>query len=137
MVKGENNSMIILCVPLHHFLTGILQPFDKVPDDVSHGNNNLDWWGTKYLNNAVQTIKKSPASKWPMKIEEFVSVLYPLFEVDYLLPRTFMAMLSVTEVEEVIKTGKIPLEVCAATLSHYVLVTRPREYISHVTIEEK
>ena len=59
----------------------------------------------------------------------------PLFEVDYLLPRTFMASLNLREIKEVIESGKMPVEVCCATLNYFLKKT-PHRYGSTQTSQE-
>ncbi|KAL3881508.1 hypothetical protein ACJMK2_027940, partial [Sinanodonta woodiana] len=128
---------IFCCIPLHHFLTNALHPFDKIPEDYSHDHKSPKWWGVAALSESVGRFKNIPSSKWTVKLEEVVSLLYPQFEMDYLLPRTFMAMLNLDEIGDAIKTGKIPIEICAASLTYYVKITLPTLPGSPPTYEEK
>ncbi|KAK3585575.1 hypothetical protein CHS0354_036762 [Potamilus streckersoni] len=124
MAIKAKSPFILLCIPLHHFLTGVLKPFDKMPEDFSHNKEIPKWWGNELLNSVVGIVLNGESFRWTMKLEQVVGILHPLFEMDFLLPRTFMAMLLLDEIVEVIKTGKIPFEICAATIFYYVKVTR-------------
>ncbi|KAL3881507.1 hypothetical protein ACJMK2_027939 [Sinanodonta woodiana] len=128
---------IFCCIPFHHFLTNALHPFDKIPEDYSHDHKSPKWWGVAALSEAVGRFKNILSSKWTMKLEEVVSLLHPHFEMDYLLPRTFMAMLNLDEIGDAIKTGKIPFEICAASLTYYVKITLPAISVSSATYEVK
>ncbi|KAL3881511.1 hypothetical protein ACJMK2_027943, partial [Sinanodonta woodiana] len=138
MASKAKSPFILFGIPLYHFLTGVLKPFDKMPEDFSHNNDIPTWWGSEGLNSIVNIVMQGGPFKWTMKLEQIVGMLHPLFEMDYLLPRTFMAMLNLDELVEVIKTGKISFEICAATIFYYVKVLRPRPtgYYISITNEE-
>ncbi|KAK3585584.1 hypothetical protein CHS0354_036771 [Potamilus streckersoni] len=137
MATTAESPMIFLCMPLHHFLSGAVKPFDRVPGDCSHDHKVPKWWGTNYISKTVEIFKKGSYSKWTVNLEQVVSTLHPIFEIDYLLPRTFMALLKLEAVIDAVKTGMIPLEVCAATLTFYVRTTRPRMSSTHASKEEE
>ena len=59
---------------------------------------------------------------------DVLEALQPLFVVDFFLPRTFMACLRVEESAEVLKTGKIPVDVCCASLNFILKVSSPQLY---------
>ncbi|KAK3585587.1 hypothetical protein CHS0354_036774 [Potamilus streckersoni] len=137
MAKRAESPNVFFCIPLHHFLTGALKPFDSFPEDFSYDDIVSRWWGTEYLSKAVNIFRKGPHPKWTLNLDHVVSILYPMFEIDYLLPRTFMAMLKMDKVGDAIKTGKIPHEVSAATLIFYVRNTQPGLDSSLASDEEK
>ncbi|KAL3881514.1 hypothetical protein ACJMK2_027946, partial [Sinanodonta woodiana] len=124
MAKLARDPNLFLCMPLHHFLTGQVQPFDKVPFNTNHDNQEPKWWGVAGILKAVNNFKTVVPSKWTEPCDKLFTDLQSLFELDYLLPRTMMAMLKVDEVEGVIKIGKIPLDVSAACLVYFVKTTR-------------
>ncbi|KAK3585578.1 hypothetical protein CHS0354_036765 [Potamilus streckersoni] len=127
IAKTAKEPSIFLCMPLYHFLTGQVQPFQTVPYDISHDSKVPKWWGVVSLSKAVDDFKRVTPSKWTVPLEKVVTALHPLFELDFLLPRTIMAMLNLEEVEVAIKSGQIPLEVCAACLVCFVKSTRPKQ----------
>ena len=53
-------------------------------------------------------------------VDEILQRLTPYFEIDYLLPRSFMASLKMKELEPVISSNTIPLEVSLAALFYYL-----------------
>jgi hypothetical protein len=59
-----------------------------------------------------------------------------MFEVDYLLPRTFMSALELKHLKTVILTGKIPAEVVLANLIFFVRKTKPRYSSDYATSDE-
>ncbi|KAK3577617.1 hypothetical protein CHS0354_024958, partial [Potamilus streckersoni] len=137
IARTAKESSIFLCMPLYHFLAGLVQPFEKVSNDISHDSKVPKWWGVSSLTKAVDDFKKVVPSKWTMPLEKVVTALHPLFELDFLLPRTIMAMLNLEEVVLAIKSGQIPLEVCAACLACFVKSTRPRYQLRVLTDPEK
>lgn len=60
--------------------------------------------------------------------ETVLKNLEPLFELDFLLPRTFMTAVDLQDLDKVIQTRKIPMEVCLANLTYHVKTNRPRPY---------
>ncbi|KAK3585576.1 hypothetical protein CHS0354_036763 [Potamilus streckersoni] len=137
MATTSRNPHIFLCMPLHHFLTDQVQPFQSVPYDTSHDNHIPKWWGIVHLSKAVASFKTVVPSSWTTPFHEIVTVLHPLFELDYLLPRTIMAMLNLEDIEGIIKIKKIPNEVCAACLVYFVKITKPFPRLTYQTEPEK
>ena len=72
-------------------------------------------------------------------LKEVLDVLEPLFSVDCFLPRSFMAALSLTEVQEVIELDRVPMYVCIATMNYFLKSTVPsyRWNRGEPTLEEK
>lgn len=52
--------------------------------------------------------------------KDLLDRLSPLFEMDYLLPRSFMAALKYEQLKEVVPSELIPVEVTLATLYYFV-----------------
>lgn len=59
-----------------------------------------------------------------------------MFEMDYLLPRTFIAATELKDLKSLIQTGKIPTEVCIANLIFWSVKTRPRYLDMYTTTDE-
>ncbi|KAL3881512.1 hypothetical protein ACJMK2_027944 [Sinanodonta woodiana] len=137
MAKTARNPHIFLVMPLYHFLTDQVQPFQSVPYNIYHDNREPKWWGIAPLSKAVSSFKTVVPSSWTVPFQEIVTVLHPLFELDYLLPRTIMAMLKLEDMEGIIKIRKIPREVCAACLVFYVKTTKPNPPSAYQTEPEK
>ena len=69
---------------------------------------------------------------------EVLEAIQSLFIVDYYLPRTFMACLRLEETAEVIKSGKMPVDVCCASLNFFLKDLSPRyQYPFQITNGEK
>jgi hypothetical protein len=58
-------------------------------------------------------------------IEKTLDVLEPMFEMDYLLPRSFVTAVRLRELDSVIALGKIPTEIILANLFFHIKDTRP------------
>ena len=69
---------------------------------------------------------------------DVLEALQPLFVVDFYLPRTFMACLRVEESAEVLKTGKIPFDVCCASLNFLLKYSSPQyQFTFSITNDEQ
>ncbi|KAL3881517.1 hypothetical protein ACJMK2_027949 [Sinanodonta woodiana] len=64
MATTAESPLIFFCMPLHHFLSGALKPFDQVSEDFSHDDKVPKWWGTDHISKAVDIFKKGSHSKW-------------------------------------------------------------------------
>jgi hypothetical protein len=53
-------------------------------------------------------------------LEEILKILEPYFEVDYLLPRTLMACLTLEQLPIVVRSGLIPPDITLASLCFHV-----------------
>ncbi|KAK3585581.1 hypothetical protein CHS0354_036768 [Potamilus streckersoni] len=132
--KTAKDAFIFLCVPLYHFLTGRVRPFEPVPYDPSYDKQELKWLGIESFVEVVDNYNMVTHSRWTEPIQKVITVLHPLFELDYLLPRTMLAVFNLEEVEEAIATGKMPLEVCAACLVYFMRKMRaeyPTRVVTH------
>lgn len=58
-------------------------------------------------------------------MKEYLEVLGPLFEVDKLLPRTVVAVMSVQHIADLFRSRLVPPEVCLANL--YYFATKERD----------
>ncbi|KAL3881537.1 hypothetical protein ACJMK2_027969, partial [Sinanodonta woodiana] len=69
--------------------------------------------------------------------QDVVRFLSPLFELDYLLPRTLMAALTLPEIETLIKLQIIPPEICVAACIFYIRHTKPSYEYDRVIINDQ
>ncbi|XP_053391035.1 E3 ubiquitin-protein ligase rnf213-alpha-like, partial [Mercenaria mercenaria] len=124
--KTKDPSWLYL-MPWVHFLSGKTVPFETQVVDVSHDSVKPVWWGIAEIENEVEFFK-GKTGKWSIRFETILENLEPVFEIDYLMPRTFMTAVDLDDLEKVIQTGKIPVEVCLANLTYHVRVNRPNAY---------
>ncbi|XP_053396351.1 E3 ubiquitin-protein ligase RNF213-like isoform X8 [Mercenaria mercenaria] len=99
-----------------HVLTSEDFHFDPAKDKciLRIGHEELGGW-----NRQDRIMKeKSPA-------EKMLKLLQPLFEMDYLLPRSFIAAVDLADLEKVLETRAIPVEACLAYMTYMLNVTKP------------
>ncbi|XP_060580486.1 E3 ubiquitin-protein ligase rnf213-alpha-like [Ruditapes philippinarum] len=130
-------------MPWVHFFSGESSPFETQIVDVSHDSEKPVWWGIAKIENEVEYFK-AKTGQWAIKLETILENLEPLFVMDHLLPRTFMTVINLNELEKVIMTGKIPVETCLATITYYIKIYQPdvhyyqnRCYFLEPSLEEK
>ncbi|XP_053390334.1 E3 ubiquitin-protein ligase RNF213-like [Mercenaria mercenaria] len=132
-------------MPWIHFLSEACTPFEKPPFDVNHDRKEPVWWGISHLGEDALKYFKGKTESWTIPINSVLQVVEPLFEMDYLLPRTFMTAVELKDLDAVIKSQKIPLEVCLANLTYFLRTTKPRpyfdwqnkKYFGFITTDEK
>lgn len=66
-----------------------------------------------------------------------MTTLKILFEVDFLLPRTFVASLNLRELLETLETEVIPIEVGCAALVYFVRTTKQKWFWQKPSEDEK
>jgi hypothetical protein len=54
--------------------------------------------------------------------------LQPLFDADYLLPRSFIASVDLEDLQELIETKAIPVDACLAHLTYRLKTHKPHKY---------
>ncbi|KAK3577640.1 hypothetical protein CHS0354_012884, partial [Potamilus streckersoni] len=126
----------LYCMPLLHIVSGDVSPQQAPTDSVSHDADDASWWGIRPIKRAVEKFKDS-INKWIVSFQDVVKFLSPLFEVDYLLPRTLMAALRLPEVEDVIKLQIMPPEVCVAACIYFIRHTKPTYEYGEVFINDQ
>ncbi|XP_053396335.1 E3 ubiquitin-protein ligase rnf213-alpha-like isoform X2 [Mercenaria mercenaria] len=127
----------LFLMPWIHFLSEWCSPFESPSFDVKHDKKEPLWWGLSVAMDSSVTYFTGKSDKWTISIEKVLSLLEPLFEVDYLLARTFITAVELKELMSVVKTGKFPAEVVLANLIFYVRKTKPRySYSDYATTEE-
>ncbi|XP_053396011.1 E3 ubiquitin-protein ligase rnf213-alpha-like [Mercenaria mercenaria] len=105
-------------MPLIHFLSGACNQLNK---NTRHDDTLPKWWGTMHrVQDTIAKFKAHQHKRWEIPLLEVIQTLQPLFVVDFLLPRTIMACLNVSEVFDAISTGMIPVEICCATLVYFL-----------------
>lgn len=55
--------------------------------------------------------------------QQMLQLLAPMFEMDYLLPRSFVAVLNIEEFETAVCEKKIPIEVVLAGINNFIRTT--------------
>ncbi|XP_053396017.1 E3 ubiquitin-protein ligase rnf213-alpha-like [Mercenaria mercenaria] len=105
-------------MPLIHFLSGAC---NQLNENTRHDDTLPKWWGTmNRVQDTIANFKAHQHKRWEIPLLEVIQTLQPLFVVDFLLPRTIMACLNVSEVFDAISTGMIPVEICCATLVYFL-----------------
>ncbi|XP_060561077.1 E3 ubiquitin-protein ligase RNF213-like, partial [Ruditapes philippinarum] len=122
--NSKNPSWLFL-MPWIHFLYGLCSPFDKPAFDVTHDKKDPTWWGISQLGEHCVKYFRGKTDHWEIPIEKTLDVLEPMFEMDYLLPRSFVTAVRLRELDSVIATGKIPTEIILANLFFHIKDTRP------------
>ncbi|XP_060597648.1 E3 ubiquitin-protein ligase rnf213-alpha-like, partial [Ruditapes philippinarum] len=114
-----------LCVlPLVHFLSDNCLPFQPPEVDVGHDKSQPTWWGIADIDKELDEFKKKRGN-WLIQVEKMLSILSPLFEMDYLLPRSFLAAVDLSDLQKVLETREIPVEACLARLTYQLKVNKP------------
>ena len=68
--KHSNNPIWLCCLPLWHFVTQRVAPFERAQLSAKHDQGKPVWWGIDGIKEAVESVKKT---KW------FVAVIKILF----------------------------------------------------------
>ncbi|XP_062573624.1 uncharacterized protein LOC134235507 [Saccostrea cucullata] len=112
--KGRNPEWL-QCVPLLHLLTQKCKMFEKMPMAFNHHDEIPMWWGIDEIKDQINVVKNE---QWePM---DLLKKLEPMFPIDYLLPRTFSAALSLEKLSKVCSANAIPSEVILAVVYYYM-----------------
>ena len=61
-------------------------------------------------------------------VEKMLKHVQPLFEVDYLLPRSFIAAVDLEDLQKLIEKRAIPVEACIAHLTYRLKTVKPYGY---------
>jgi hypothetical protein len=64
-------------------------------------------------------------------VENILKHLKALFEMDYLLPRTLIAAMDLEDLQGLIQTNTIPVEVCLANLVFQLRTYKPKAVYYH------
>ncbi|XP_053396010.1 E3 ubiquitin-protein ligase rnf213-alpha-like [Mercenaria mercenaria] len=143
--NSKNPSWLFL-MPWIHFLWGLCSPFDKPAFDVGHDKKDPTWWGISQLGEHNVKYFRGKTDQWELSIEKTLDLMEPMFEIDYLLPRSFITAVRLRELGTVIKTGKVPAEILLANLFFHIKDTRPRlmydyynrtQYYEAITSDER
>ncbi|CAC5391514.1 unnamed protein product [Mytilus coruscus] len=96
MMSGSKPNWL-LCIPLLHYVQGLYHPYQAVPEKVDHKGDKPVWWGSDSFNVELQKFK---SQKWDRSPKEMLQFLLPYFDLDFLLPRTFVASLNLNQFME-------------------------------------
>ncbi|XP_077980162.1 E3 ubiquitin-protein ligase rnf213-alpha-like [Glandiceps talaboti] len=117
------NPKWLYCIPVLHFLKEESKPF-QVPDYSRKHPQEL-WWGVESLK--IDAFKTRVAMKERYLPPSLLDQLAPLFQVDFLLPRTYAFLLNMDDLSTVAQSGHIPLPVLILSLESYI---KNKTYIS-------
>ncbi|XP_041354618.1 uncharacterized protein LOC121372380 [Gigantopelta aegis] len=145
----QTDSTWLYCIPLLHFLCGDSEPF-KMSN--SSGHRSDKWWGLSELHHEKDILKQYTngfsytenwfadytgfyypsrvhvaASDWSIHVQTVINDLQMLFEVDYLLPRSIMAVITFGQLQWAISPGRIPPYIVAACLFYYCDLLKTRQ----------
>ncbi|KAK3098854.1 hypothetical protein FSP39_023768 [Pinctada imbricata] len=122
------------CVPLWHFLSGKCEPFEDTPKDCAHDDPTPKWWGIADFTEEIGFFKAK--THWTMSAANMAGILHPTFRADYLMSRTFVAVLKFENLDEIFKTRFFPPEVLLASLyyhlktHHYIQGSKKQSFMS-------
>ncbi|XP_053396346.1 E3 ubiquitin-protein ligase rnf213-alpha-like isoform X3 [Mercenaria mercenaria] len=123
-ISGASKDPYWLCLlPWVHFLSDECVPFQASEVDVKHDQTQI-WWGVSAIDRELEGFKKK-RENWSIPAEKMLKLLQPLFEMDYLLPRSFIAAVDLADLEKVLETRAIPVEACLAYMTYMLNVTKP------------
>ncbi|KAK3098782.1 hypothetical protein FSP39_023081 [Pinctada imbricata] len=122
-MKESDNPIWLYSIPLFHFLMDVSKPFQTVSDYDKHDARKSTWWGNVEIKVELDFLKGK--SSWKISETDILQTLIPLFEADYLLPRTFLAALTFNRYKESVVQA-LPVEV---VLAGYLFHLRMSYYI--------
>ncbi|XP_041350660.1 E3 ubiquitin-protein ligase rnf213-alpha-like [Gigantopelta aegis] len=146
----QNDSSWLYSLPLLHFLGGHSEPF-KITESCEHQNDK--WWGILGLESAKEKMKKKTEgysysshrqhgysysnflepAEWSIPVQNIIGDLQHLFEVDYLLPRSIMATITMRQLENAISPGLIPPYIAAACLFYHCRKIKGTNYMNQLS----
>lgn len=85
---------------------------------------------TNYTQNQTKKCWQSFTFIFYRPLREVLTTLKALFQVDFLLPRTLVASLSLRELLETLETEVMPVEVSCAALVYFVKTTKEKWFRS-------
>ncbi|XP_052807608.1 E3 ubiquitin-protein ligase rnf213-alpha-like isoform X3 [Mya arenaria] len=131
---GKDPSWMF-CLPLLHFTSKLCEPFEEMVTNLTHAAVTPTWWGIADIETEVVAFQNT-RNKWITSLQYMLLTLGPLFEMDFYLPRSIVASLTVEEIFSVIDNKVIPAEVCCATLLHWMKATNPEHFSNKYLYEE-
>ncbi|CAC5419845.1 unnamed protein product [Mytilus coruscus] len=108
----------LYCVPVIHFLLKKCKPFENAPSKINHDDREPEWWGIVEYKKDIDHFKYK--SKWDRPADQVVKKLTPYFEVDYLLPRTFLGSLNLDMLYSIVTANSIPPDISLASTCYYI-----------------
>ncbi|XP_064641333.1 E3 ubiquitin-protein ligase rnf213-alpha-like isoform X2 [Lineus longissimus] len=110
----------LFLVPLLHLLHGDAAIHEPIWD--THGTNHEDpaWWGIKTFSQYQAHFQRKVDGYRILDLEFLVKHLSPLFQVDYLLPRTLMCVLSKRHIKFAYARDAFPLDCCIANCFYFI-----------------
>ncbi|XP_021363650.1 E3 ubiquitin-protein ligase rnf213-alpha-like, partial [Mizuhopecten yessoensis] len=112
------NTCWLLVVPVLHFLWGKNSPFQRPSTEIGHSERVPVWWGVDEYKSKQEYF--AGKSSWNLSMLELLPKLAPLFEVDYLLPRTLMTVVKLANMPDVVRSRLFSPDLCVAKLYYHV-----------------
>lgn len=110
---SDATAQWLLAIPLIHFLGKSSKPFETLNNmQAKHDDTKPVWWGEEQFSKAKRNMSAHYFSNYP----EVVKKMIPLFEMDFLLPRTLLALMPFRNAVELLKTIKFPVNAALANL---------------------
>ncbi|XP_053391300.1 E3 ubiquitin-protein ligase RNF213-like, partial [Mercenaria mercenaria] len=120
-MKNTKDPSWLYLMPWIHFLSEECKPFDNPPFQINHDDRIPKWWG---ISTVYENLDKFKSQSWNILPLDMVKNLFPLFKMDYLMPRTFLAATPLKELQGLISLGLFPVEVCLANLIFHLRSSR-------------
>ncbi|VDI32729.1 Hypothetical predicted protein [Mytilus galloprovincialis] len=116
LLNNSKSPCWLYCIPLLHVLQEGIYPYQDVPKAINHNDPVPRWWGIDNISSELEVYKSKSDFESP---SELVQLLHPYFEMDYLLPRTFVASLSFNQFVA-LDTKHVPPDVMLAAFYYFV-----------------
>ncbi|XP_063417895.1 E3 ubiquitin-protein ligase rnf213-alpha-like [Mytilus trossulus] len=120
LLNNSKSPCWLYCIPLLHFLQEGIFPYQEVPEAINHRDVIPRWWGIDNFSSELDVYKSKSDFESP---SDLVQILHPYFEMDFLLPRTFVASLSFKQFVA-LDTKHIPPDIMLAAFYYFVKVKK-------------
>ncbi|XP_052808691.1 E3 ubiquitin-protein ligase rnf213-alpha-like isoform X2 [Mya arenaria] len=107
------------CLPLLHFVCKVCEPYEEMKKDLTHTAHVPKWWGIAEIVTAASEFQNA-SGHWIVSLDVIFQHLFPLFEMDFYLPRSIVASLLLSELPFLIDNEAVPVEVCSAALLYWM-----------------
>ncbi|XP_062591685.1 E3 ubiquitin-protein ligase rnf213-alpha-like, partial [Saccostrea cucullata] len=114
--KSSEDPTWLCSLPLFHFLRKQCHPYSDISLADNHNARKPVWWGKEEIEEEMDYLKGK--TKWSMEPASVLKLLEPMFEMDFYLPRSIMAVLKLQKLD-VVTTKAFPPEVTLAGLYFY------------------
>ncbi|XP_071137099.1 E3 ubiquitin-protein ligase rnf213-alpha-like [Mytilus edulis] len=119
IASKTSNPCWTYCLPILHFLQGKCAPFQQASAAVNHGDTKPEWWGISEYIYDIEYFK-AKTLPWDRSSTLVLKKLIPYFQMDFYLPRSFMAALKLEEIPNLIASGIFPSDCILAVLFFFI-----------------